>query len=271
MISCTYVGSRWVIGYRWPLGTKVDAARGRGLPLKISTPKMGMRVMCFSKARTVILFILLIPVLAGQVVAQAPTRTPELNQQFHRAETAWRSGTSMLEAKARVDRVLKELPDDAPALKLRAEVLLALQRPNEALADAQKAVALNPRDGEAQVLLCEAARLSGDKKLSLRAMDAASECVIDDPAVHVRLSWNAVELGDMSRAEAFARIALAQNPREAAGYYQLSRVFILQNKTDQAAQIILRGLKASVLDPAVIARDEVLGKIVSHPTLEQYF
>ena len=44
--------------------------------------------------------IVVLSVSAAQ--AQVGTRPPELNAQFHRAETAYRSGSSVLEAKARV-------------------------------------------------------------------------------------------------------------------------------------------------------------------------
>ncbi|HET6566738.1 MAG TPA: hypothetical protein VFG50_02165 [Rhodothermales bacterium] len=201
----------------------------------------------------------------GQIV-----RPPELNMQLHRAETAWRSGTSLLEAKARVDRVLTALPDDVEARKLRAEVLLAMNRPADAVRDAQRAVELDSSDGEARIILSEAARLSGNRELALKALDAAAERIVDDGPLHLRLSWNAMELGELGKAEAFARIALALQPDAPAAYQQLARVFLLENKDTDAAEILARGLRMAVVPFDVIRNDTLLSRVLSNPLLSPY-
>lgn len=213
---------------------------------------------------TISLVGLLLVGLAGTAAAQ---RSPELNVQFHRAETAFRSGASMLEAKARVDRVLNVVPDDVEALKLRAEVLLELDRVDEALADARRAVRLRANDGEAHLILCEAARRSGDTALALRALDAAAALALDDAALHVKLSWNAVLLERLDEAEAFARVAWRAEPSLAAAHYQLARIFVLKNQPDAAASVLAGGLREALLDPGVIAADTVLTHVAEHPTL----
>ncbi len=215
--------------------------------------------------------LLLAVVLLGGPALSATAqikRSPEMNVQYHRAEAAWKSGASMLEAKARVDRVLQELPEDVEALKLRAQVLLALDRDAEALADARRAVTLRPDDGEAHLILCETARRNGDRVLAERALAAAAELVLDDAALHVRLSWNAVLLGKLDEAESFARIAMASGAEEPAAYYQLARVFILKNQAADAVTVLAGGLRASLLDPAAIAADTVLVRIADHPDLK---
>lgn len=199
--------------------------------------------------------------------AQAP-RPHELNVQYHRAETAWKSGASVLEVKARIDRVLEALPNDVEALKLRAQALLKLGRHDEALADGQRAVRLAPKDGDAHLILCEAARLNGDVALAERSLGAASELALDDAALHIRLSWNAVLLGQLDKAEAFARVARASDPDEAAAYYQLARVFVLQEQPEAAATVLVNGLNASILDPGAIAADTVLVRVTDHPSLK---
>ena len=203
--------------------------------------------------------------------AQAqPVRSPELNVQFHRAETAWRSGASMLEAKARVDRVLTALPNDVEALKLRARVLLSMDRSREALRDARQAVRLHESDAEAHLILCEAARYSGDDELAERALNKAAELVTDDPILHVQLSWNAVLLGKLDEAEAFARIAVAADSDNAAAHYQLARVFILKQQTEDAAIILEDGLRNAHLDAETIEADTILVRVAEHPSLKAY-
>jgi tetratricopeptide (TPR) repeat protein len=201
----------------------------------------------------------------GQIV-----RPPELSMQYHRAEAALKSGTSLLEAKARVDRVLEELPEDAEARKLRAEVLIAMGRPEEALEDARRAVELSPGDGGAYLLLSEAARLCGNTELAIQTMDKAAEYAPDDAPLHVRLSWNAMELGQLEKAEAFARIALALRPNDAAAYQQLARAFILQSKNEAAAEILARGLRSAVIPMDAVKRDTVLVQLLTHPLLSPF-
>lgn len=194
-------------------------------------------------------------------------RPPELDVQFNRAETAWKSGASVLEAKARVDRVLNVIPDDGEARKLRAQILMAMERPEEALFDARQAVKLQPQDGEAYLILSEAARFNGNHHLAVEALDAAAERVLEDADFHIRLSWNAALLGQFDRAEAFARIALALDSTKAAAYYQLARVFVQKNQADDAAAILEKGLRSNFLDPVAIRKDTVLTRVAGHGTL----
>lgn len=221
--------------------------------------------------RTGIPALLLVVVAACPPAMGQPVRTPELNQQYHRAEMAWKSGTNLLEAKARVDRVLRALPDDPEARKLRAQVLLRLGRPLQALQDARQAVRLRPADAEAHLVRCEAALRSGFLKEAEEALDAAAERALEGVDLHVRLSWNAVELGQLDKAEAFARIALAQSPPRAAAYYQMARVFVLKAEFGQAATVLARGLEAGLLDPAVVTADATLSRLTRHPLLHRWF
>lgn len=214
----------------------------------------------------VLLLLLAIGLSTGSARAQG-VRPPELNVQYHRAETAWRSGASVLEAKARVDRVLKELPNDVAALKLRAQVLAAMGREGEAMRDAERAVMLAPGDGEAHLILSEVARMNGDNGRALKALDAAAERVLEDAAFHIRLSWNAAMLGQLDKAEAFARIALALDGRRPAAYYQLARVFVQKKQNDDAAAILARGLRNAVLDPVAIVQDSMLADLADHAAL----
>lgn len=212
--------------------------------------------------------MLLLCGLAANPIAAQERRPPELDVQFNRAETAFKSGASVLEAKARVDRVLNKIPHDGEARKLRAQILMALDRPEEALSDAREAVELQPQDGEAFLILSEAARFNGDHHLAVEALDAAAERVLEDADFHVRLSWNAALLGQLDRAEAYARIAHALDSTKASAYYQLARVFVQKSQSDDAAAILEKGLRSNFLDPVAIRNDSILTRIVNHQTLQ---
>lgn len=218
-------------------------------------------------------YLLVMLLLIGSLVttpsSAQESRPPELDVQFNRAETAWKSGASVLEAKARVDRVLSSIPDDGEARKLRAQILMAMDRPHEALYDARQAVKLQPQDGEAYLILSEAARFNGDYHLAIEALDAAAERVLEDADFHIRLSWNAALLGQLDRAEAFARIALALDSTKAAAYYQLARVFIQKDQSGDAASILEKGLRNNLLDPTAIQKDTVLVRVAGHENLQE--
>lgn len=216
--------------------------------------------------RIIPVLVLAFVFLAGPADAQ-PARSPELNLQFHRAEVAWKSGGSVLEAKARVDRVLAALPDDVDALKLRAQVLLGLNKPDEAVRDARKATSLRTSDGEAHLILAEAALAAGLRDQALVALGHASDRVLQDAASHVRMSWIASGLGNEAWAEAFARTAMALDPQEPAGYLQLARVFANARRSDQAAEILARGLRNAVFSTDALARDTSLAPLLEHPTV----
>lgn len=213
--------------------------------------------------------VLLMGLAAAGARAQEP-RPPEVEAQLHRAETAWKSGASLLEAKARVDQVLEDRPDDAGARKLRARVLLSMQRPADALTDARRAVQLAPDDADAHLVMCEAARLAGRLDVATQALDAAAGHGLEDAGFHVRLSWNAAELEQLDKAAAFARVALALDPRLPEAYYQLARVFVLQGQRDDAVLILERGFRRSVIDPGLVRRDPVLRVFDGDPRLRTF-
>ncbi len=193
----------------------------------------------------------------------------EVSRELHRAELAWRSGGSLLEAKARVDRVLKMEPSSVAGRKLRAHVLLGMGRPAEALLDARRAVALaSSQDPEALLLVCESARLSGRRDEALAALDAVSGQALTDAALHVRMAWNAAEMGLLDRAEAFARIALQQDTNLPSAYLQLARVFMQQGETAAAASVVVRGITLGALDLRTLQADEVLKPLVDHPDVQ---
>lgn len=218
---------------------------------------------------TLLLLVLILgPVFAPSVMSQ--DRPPAIEIQFHRAEAAWKTGASLHEAKARIDRVIAELPDDIEARKLRAQVLLALDRPGDALPDALRAVELRPSDAEARLILCEAAIAADEPALARRELDAASELIIDNPDLNLRLSMSAVELGQLERGEAFARTALNLAVRNPHAYYQLARVFVLRDRGDEAAATLERGFRNTTLDPTVVRGDAVLRTLADHPDLRSF-
>ena len=204
--------------------------------------------------------------IVGVAHAQRP---PALEVQFNRAESAWRTGASLHEAKARVDRVIRELPEDGEARKLRAQVLLALDRPEEALVDALKAVEKDSSDPEARVVLCETAIAAGEPALAHRELDAAAARTLDDPVLNMRLSATAIALGQLDRAENFAKLALELAPLSPQAHYQLARVLVRRSRNDEAVDVLERGLQKAAVDAEAILTDSLLQSLRGDPRLRE--
>ena len=196
-------------------------------------------------------------------------RPPELNVQFHRAHTAWSTGNSLLEAKARIDRVLGELPDDVEALKLRAAILMDMDRPEEALADADRAARLSPDNGEAHLLRCESAARIGQLTEASEALEKASNLFLERIDHYVRLSGCALEIGALTRAESLARVAVAQDDSDPSGHIQLARVFLGTGRPDDARSIVNRLIAANSLSRMAVMADSQLAGLYLDAPLDQ--
>ena len=181
-----------------------------------------------------------------------------MDQQLQRARTAFVTGSSLLEAKARVDRVLSALPADAEARVLRAEILLRMERFDEALLDAREATRLAPSNGQAHLAVAEAALRNGDARMAELAMDRAASLVVDDAAAHIRLSRMARALDRDERSVAFARIAVALDGQSAAARYELARAFVFSGNLPAARSIVKAGLEEGLLSPEFVTSDSLL-------------
>jgi predicted Zn-dependent protease len=226
-----------------------------------------MRIRC-----TTLLVLTLVMVLPATAQVDAlrhapPMRPQQLNMQYHRAKTAFESGASLLEAKARVDIVLSELPDDAEARKLRAAILMALDKPDAAFLDAQRATILSPGDGEAHVLRCESGVVSGRAALANESLDTATDLIMGDVALYVRLSTCALELGQIRPAEALARLAMASGARDGRGHLQLARVFMRTGRAGSAETVLVQGLQERAVRAWDIRRDPLLAPLMEREGL----
>ncbi|MFT4604194.1 MAG: tetratricopeptide (TPR) repeat protein [Rhodothermales bacterium] len=213
-----------------------------------------------------LLFLCLPTESPGQIV-----RPPELRLQYHRAERAFRTGSSLHEAKSRLDTVIEALPEDSEALMLRSKVLLALGRPEEAVEDAKATVALQPENGEAWLLLSETHRAAGAAREAVSALERASSLITNGAALHIRLSYNAQMLGDLDQAEAFGRLALAQDDSLPGAYLQLARVFVAKNRLDAATMTLAGGLEKGAVSPSDVTSDTDLAKLRSQTELRPWF
>lgn len=203
--------------------------------------------------------------------AQRSERPVEWQAELDRAASAFRSGVSFLEAKARVDRVIHVLPDDAQARKLRAQILIALNRPEEALTDARHVLGNDPEDGEAHLLISEAATQMGDAENARGAMRAAARFLVEDADLWTRLGRVAVFQEQVTLAQSFAQAAAAADALGARAYYQIAVLLTQRAQEDDAAETLRLGLSEGRLDPHWIKQHPVLAPLARHPRLKSFF
>ena len=218
--------------------------------------------------RSIILIALLATTMAASAHAQ-DFRPPELNVQFHRAHTAWSTGNSLLEAKARIDRVLEGVPNDVEALKLRAAILIDMDRPSEAFQDADRATQITPGDGEAHLLRCESAAQIGREEDARDALEEASNLFLERIDHYVRLSTCALKIGASKRAESLARVAVAQDNTDPRGHVQLARVFLASTNMEEARVIVNRLIEANGLSRMAVMADSQLASLYLDAPLDQ--
>ena len=72
---------------------------------------------------------------------------------------------------------------------------------------------------------------------------------------------------EVDHAEAFARIALRQDEQQPLAWLQLAKIFLLQDRTDDAAMILQKGMEQDVLVRKQLEADEMLWELHSHPEL----
>jgi len=225
-----------------------------------------MRELYFDETMRVAVF-LLVTLLVGVKDEAFAQRSPEFDREVYRADLAWRGEGSLLEAKVRLDRVLAVYPADYEALRLRAQVLLALDRRVEALRDARLAHEILPNDPETLLVLCEAARLNDDLQTAREALDAATSLLFRNAPLHARLAWNAEHLGLLNRAEGFARLAVLQDPLLGVGYLLLARIFMRRGVPEAAASVLADGLSRNAVTFSMVREEPMFAPLSSHPAL----
>jgi len=141
---------------------------------------------------------------------------------------------------------------------------MSMGNPQKALIDARAAAEINPFDGEAFLLQCEAGVRAGFNQAALKSLNRSAALLLDQSTFHVRLSRCAMALHKYKAAEAYARTAVAGNVRDADAYLQLARVFMLDENSDKAVTVLKRGMNAQVLNLSVIRQDTLLAPLSDH-------
>ncbi|WP_157817761.1 XrtA/PEP-CTERM system TPR-repeat protein PrsT [Candidatus Thiodictyon syntrophicum] len=126
-------------------------------------------------------------------------------------------------ALAAVDTVLKQAPADLDARALRAQVLLDLKRPQEALADGQALVDAAPNRSLGYRVVAAASLAVGDQQGARTALTQAVQRAPDEADLRVSLARLEIEAGNLEQGVARYREALALDPNERDALAGLAR------------------------------------------------
>ncbi|TWB24991.1 tetratricopeptide repeat-containing sulfotransferase family protein [Nitrospirillum bahiense] len=122
-----------------------------------------------------------------------------------------------------IDALLSYAPLHAGALTVRATALRHLERLEEALADARRAVAQQADNGEAQNVLGEVLQALGQHDEALAAFDKASKTLGFAPEkALINRGVLLMERGDKAEAKAAFEQVVAQFPRSASAWFNMS-------------------------------------------------
>lgn len=115
-------------------------------------------------------------------------------------------------ARARIEEVLAEDPSQVDALKLRAELAIAADRPSDAIADLRAALNQAPRDPEVMTLMAQAHERNGARELAGEMLALAVETSNRAPAETLRYARFLVAENRRASAVTVVGDALRANP-----------------------------------------------------------
>src|SRR5207302_1323613 len=110
-------------------------------------------------------------------------------------------------------RIVDQLPNDGPALNNLAYLLATrLKKPDEAVAFAERAVAIAPRSGEIKDTLAWVRHLTGDNRAAASIIEEALKLNPSASESHVHAASIYIDLRDRAAAERALREALRLQP-----------------------------------------------------------
>ena len=148
---------------------------------------------------------------------------PRLSDAYINAAAVEVARDRYVEALRWVDGLLIHAPIHVGALGVRATILRRLGRLDEALADARRAVAASPDNGEAQNILGEVLQAQDKVAEAMAAFDRAAASIGFAPEkALVNRGLLLMEQGDRDGAKAAFDQVLAQFPRSASAWFNLA-------------------------------------------------
>lgn len=148
-------------------------------------------------------------------------------------------------AAALVSRALASAPDSCYAHHAKARLLVAQKRPEEALVEAERALALNPSFIPTYQIVCMANIFLGRPDRIIEDAEKAMQLSPLDPFRYIFQAFKAyahVMLGEMASAIECLRLAVANNPDFPTPIAWLAALLALAGEVDEAHETLQRYL-----------------------------
>ena len=148
-----------------------------------------------------------------------------------------------------IAEALKANPNDADALALQTIISVATNRPDAALASAQKAVAADPKSATAQVALSYAQQAKFDLEAARASLEKAVQLDPTDALAWARLAEIRSSLGQGSASLEAAQKATALEPNLARTQTVLGFSHLTQVHTGEATAAFRKAIELDSSDP----------------------
>jgi len=146
-----------------------------------------------------------------------------------------------------LDGLLGEQPDNAALLAHRGTAHLHLGATEAARADLERAVALDPRQGEAWLSLAGLHRRAGDMAAMLAVLERAAAALPGHPGIAGNRATAIAEHGDAAEAVALLEPLVAASPERAMLAFNLGTALRRLDRLDEAEHHLTRAVE---IDPA---------------------
>jgi tetratricopeptide (TPR) repeat protein len=153
------------------------------------------------------------------------------------------------EAKADIERALTLDPRYSPAVAVRSVIALAQNDKVAAFRDARTAVELDPASAAARVALSYAQQADFDLQSSLATLQEAVKLAPDNPLAWARLAELWLSLGNLDKALQTARKAVKLQPNLARTQTVLGFGYLAQIKTRDAKNAFEQAIQLDQADP----------------------
>ena len=133
------------------------------------------------------------------------------------------------------------LPDDATVQLAAGRALLADRKYDDAKARAERVLAKQPKNADAQILRGNASAGLHDFESALTDLTEAAEALPGRAATQINLAAIRTARGENAEAEAAYKQAIVVAPASAAGYVALSRHYAQRGRAKDAEEVLLQG------------------------------
>ncbi len=147
------------------------------------------------------------------------------------------------EALTHINKALEVDSDSFAMLRQRSLILLRLDRPRQAMKDAEKLVALGPEQPDGYVYVARARDALGKREDAIRGLEAAAKHLQETTFLNYWRAWMLFQDEAFDEALQIARRTSGMADADAVDYQLHARIALELNALDEAGEMIDKALK----------------------------